>query len=293
MSGRRHLSDLDYWEQLMPIEGKLAHGSAGELPELFAGINDDLFAYLLLRDFHGFPRILEALPRWPSQEHWQAAMGKTPPNESLKEGVSFWSTVKLEYEKLTGNGIESARVLDYGAGVGRITRLCAKDISSDQLFAAEPSDGFCLSIRESGLPCTVIETDWESRVPLPVNGFSLVLAFAIFSHASPELAGRIMSRLAEVTTSGAIIALTVRPAALLQSGDGEAVLFSSEERAHGLDDYKRGLVTFKPYDAGSNWGVSIVPVEWFHENCSNSFEIIGARLLLQNWTQKLVLLRRL
>jgi trans-aconitate methyltransferase len=185
------------------------------------------------------------------------------------------------------------RVADYGSGWGRITRLCTKDVPKERLLAIEPNELLCQSFRDSRIEAQLIESDWESHADLPITSVDFVLCFAVFTHASKRLARNMLCRLAAITGQGAIVAITVRPGAMLHAEQGEIKLFDTEERIDGRQDYFKGHYVFKPYSPGTDWGVAVPSNDSLHELCRDLFEIVGMNMLLQNWTQKVVYLRRL
>jgi hypothetical protein len=286
------LSRADFWEKLMPIEGKLSRGEAKGAFELFNGLDDDLFAYLIRRDFEGFPNIKRALPDWPPEDIRRDSTGGFTLHDCLKEALYFWQTVKHRFELMTDKKVEGCRVADYGAGWGRITRLCAKDVRPGSLFALEPNPVFADLFETSRVDAELIRTDWASEQRLELRDIDLVISFSIFTHTSDQLATNIVERFKEITRPGSVIALTIRPGAFLHAADGEMSHFSEPERLEALADYKRGRLVYKPYDNSPHWGVTVAPMRYISGLFEEAFTVSGPHLFFHNWTQMFVFLQR-
>lgn len=292
MSGRSKLSLVDFWEELMSIEGQLARNKLATIHELFRNFNDELFALLHLRDFDGFQRIKQILPTWPSEQFWMRTMGNSSPNDSLKEACAFWEAVKGDYLHLTGSSISNTSIADFGAGWGRITRLFAKDVPSERLWGIDPNDEFREEFVSSGVQAQIVTSDWDSLVPLALKDIGLIVSFGVFSHASALLARNMFERLGEISKPGTVLAITVRPGAMLYTDQGEANLLSSEALAQARQDYLEGKHIFIPYAAGAQWGVAVAPNASLKSMADPWFRYLHQRPLIQNWTQKVVYLMR-
>lgn len=276
----------------MRVEGRLAGSNELPLHEAFEGINDDLFALMHLHDFEGFPRIRAALPTWPNGDLWKRVMGSASPNDSLKEAVAFWVAVRGDFLRITGRSIANTRVVDYGAGWGRITRMISKDVPVGQLWAIDPNEELLECVRTCSVKTQVIQSDWDSNVPLSVRDAGLMVSFGVFSHSSAPLTRNMFARLAEISSPGALLAITVRPGALLHADRGEAEVFSKAEIIQAREDYLKGKHVFVPYEPAASWGVAVAPSECLSSLSGGAFRVVGQRLLMQNWTQKIVYLVR-
>ena len=292
MPAEAQLSKIDFWEQLIALEGRLTRREVNGTRSAFGTMDDDLFAYLLRKDFEDFPHIKSALPDWPSEEIRRTSSEGFSLHDSVNEAVNFWKAVKSRYEAKTLRRVANSMVADYGAGWGRITRLCAKDVGPGRLTALEPNPLFCDLFEKLRVEANLTPTDWASEKPLSIRDVDLVICFSVFTHASRNLARNMFERFKEMTKPGGIIALTIRPGAYLRAPDGEMSHFGDAERADALSDYDAGELVFKPYREGGDWGVAIAPMTFLRALCGDAFAIDGPYLFLQNWTQTIVYLER-
>ena len=118
---------LHFADRMTEIERRLAAG-AGHA-EAFAGVDDDLFALMTLRAYPGFQAVKDALPEYPDVRFVSDCTGNHTVFDAVKEAVLFWGLAKDAYARHSGPPLAEARVVDYGAGWGRITRFCPKDVA--------------------------------------------------------------------------------------------------------------------------------------------------------------------
>ncbi len=293
MAAEAQLAKIDFWKQLMHLEGMLSRGERAGIYELFNTVKDDLFAYLLRKDFDGFPHIKTALPDWPPEQIRQDSTGEFTLDECLKEALSFWQIVKGNFEAVTGKRVAASRIADYGAGWGRITRFCAKDVPPEALYAFEPNPVFCDLFERTRVEAQLVRTDWLSEGSLAIRDIDLTICFSIFTHASDRLARNIAERFKEITKPGSMIVLTIRPGAFLHASDGEMAHFSELERNEAIAAYERGHLVYKPYKDSPDWSVTVTPMSYLHSVFGTVFAISGPHMFFQNWTQIIVYLQRL
>ncbi len=293
MSIEADLLLYNYAEVMQRIEDRIAKSTTPiDFPSLFNEIDDGEFAYLCRKDFNGFPKTLQLLPDWAPIEIRQNSTGAFTLHEHILDAVLFWRMVKATYRELNGAPLSSARVLDYGAGWGRVTRLLAKDVSKDRLFASEPNPVFQDLFETCRLPAKLIRTDWESRQDLGVDNIDLLISYSILTHSSEELTHNILDRWAETLKPGGIAAFTIRPGVFLKGSETEMAVFTEVERKGLIDRYKRGEFIYTPYPGDKHWGVTIIPQAYLEKAIKGRFEYVTSRYQFQTWNQLLVFIRR-
>lgn len=291
MGAEAAILQTNFQDVLTRLENRINSSTAGaskNLNAVFGDVDDDLYAFLLQKDYDNFEAVKALLPDWASDEIRRNSTGEFSMHDSVKEALLFWKLVKEEFRKLNSKPLETCRVVDYGAGWGRITRFCAKDVIQTELYAVEPNPVFCGIFEETRVPGTLVRTDWESSQTLPVKDADLLISFSIYTHTSDKLARNIRDRWAEMMTPGGVVAFTVRPGAFLNSGEGEAARFTEPERNAAKDAYRRGELIYKPYPNEPDWGVTVAPMPYLTDLFGGEFRIVRSQFFFHNWTQMLV-----
>jgi len=140
-----------------------------------------------MKSFAGYEDIRAALPDWASDEVRQDSTGKFTLHDSVEEALLFWMLVKADYQASYKKLLVSAKVVDYGAGWGRMTRFIGKDVPGAQIFATDPNPIFADIYEQCRLPGRMARTDWLSAEKTGIEGADLLISFSIFTHASDLL----------------------------------------------------------------------------------------------------------
>lgn len=284
--------DLHFADRLAEIEARLAAGE--DYHHAFAGVDDDLFTLLASRDYPGHETIKAALPEYPEERYVIDCTGNLTMYEAVKEAALFWRMAKEAYagHSATGRPLREATVVDYGAGWGRITRLCPKD--AGKVYGIEPNPDFQRLFRKTQVPGELVVSDYLSSTPHPVGDVDLLFCFSIYTHASDQLARNIRDRWVEMMRPGGVVLFTIRPGSYLaDTGGGEISRLSAEELAAFKADYAAGRLAYWPYPDSPDWGITVAPMAYLEALFSEHFEIIGPRYFLQNFTQlPIVMVRR-
>jgi methyltransferase family protein len=247
------------------------------------GVDDDLYALLLGRDYPGHDAVKAALPIWPGVEYVQDCTGNLTLFDAVKESVLFWKFAKEMLREHGRRKLKDATVVDYGAGWGRITRFCAKDVA--RLYAVEPNGAFREIFEQTKVPGELIASDHMSSTRLPVRGADLLFCFSILTHASEQLARNIRDRWVEMMARGGVVVFTIRPGSYLDQTGGEIARLPPEDLAAAREAYANGRPGYWPYPDSPDWGITITPMAFLDELFSKHFEIIQPRYFLQNDTQ--------
>lgn len=226
-------------------EARSTNSKDRDLHSIFDHIDDDLFAFLTQKAFKGYEGLRAALPDYPSEEINRDCTGTFTLHDSVKESLVFWKLVEEIFRSFNEKPLSDCRVVDYGAGWGRITRFCGKDVKSSSLYAVEPNPTFCKIFEETRVPGTLVHTDWESARTLPINDADLLISFSILTHTSDVLARHVRDRWAEIMAPGGVVVFTIRPGAFLECVDGEMAKFSASEREAAIERYRRGELAYK------------------------------------------------
>jgi SAM-dependent methyltransferase len=177
-----------------------------------------------------------------------------------------------------------SRVLDFGCGWGRITRLLSKDWPATTIFSCDPSADAIDACRKSGVIGTFAVSDPANRSLPYAEAFDVVTAFSVFTHFSESLHRTTLETLARSIRSGGMLILTVRPRYSLRTRSGwpRSPELSATELADMLARYDRGEYVFEPLyldKEGSDWGNSWIPCTFIEAEWTRWFEPVAYSLL--------------
>lgn len=199
-----------YREELKRAEARLAERSV-PLHEALENVPLDIVGLLYLGANADFPILTSALPRLPSgeiQRGWTGSEGSA----LMAQSCAFVKCAVNQYEGLTARKIRDARVLDYGCGWGRLTRLMLRYVPAGQIWALDPWDQSIRYCREASLPVHLGQCDYMPE-SLPVGDvtFDFALAFSVFTHLSERCAAAVLATLHKYVGADGLLALTIRP----------------------------------------------------------------------------------
>ena len=280
-------------EQLERIEAACAAGGPDRLAE-FRELDADLWALLLTQQYDAFPQIRSLLPDVPEaalQQMWNGATGA----QLAGQGAAFYRRLCERFERHGDRALAEARVLDFGCGWGRLTRMLARDVPPDRLFGCDPAQDILDACRAAAVPALFARSEF---VPdrLPFDGpFDLAFAFSVFTHLSEHAHERCLRALHAALRPGGVLVVTVRPPAYQQLSElippALAPVAHDEARylfvPHGADpahpQYGGGEMTY---------GETIITLPYVRERWSEMFELLGADILLADLFQVVLTLRR-
>lgn len=158
-----------------------------------------------------YPKISSLLPKMASddvQQSWTGSAGLT----LLTQSVDFVRALIYNFTKLTGRSLENSKILDFGCGYGRITRLMYYFSDEDHVFGVDPWDQSIEICHADGLRKNFHVSDYlPSRLPITETQFDLIFAFSVFTHLSKRATETCLHTLTDHIKPDGIIAITIRP----------------------------------------------------------------------------------
>ena len=267
---------------------------------LFRDLDADLWALLLTQQYELYPNIRALLPDVPDpglQEIWNGASGAALAAQS----AAFYRRLGERYAQHGGRPLGESRVLDFGCGWGRLTRLLARDVEPGRLFGCDPVEAILDQCRRDGVPATLGRTEFvPERLPFE-ESFDLVYAFSVFTHLSEAAHESCLRALHHSLAPGGLLVLTVRPPQYLAFAEpmrpelerlgadpvarlGEAHYMFAPHLADGaLLQHDGGEITY---------GDTVVTARYIQERWSSRFELVATDLLLGDLHQVMLTLRR-
>jgi trans-aconitate methyltransferase len=270
----------DEWLELAAgAELRAIEAAGAESFAQFRGLDADVWALLLTREYDGWPAIRALLPRVPPralQEQWNGVAGAA----LAAQGAAFYRRLCERYAQHGSVPLEEARVLDFGCGWGRLTRMLARDVAPGRLFGCDPAQEILDVCVADGVPARFARSAFvPERVPFD-GRFDLAFAFSVFTHLSETAHARCLDALHGALAPGAILVVTVRPRAYLP---GEHYTFVP----HAADP-------IHPQFGGGemHYGEAVVTLDYVRERWSDRFALLDVDILLGDLFQLVLTLRR-
>ena len=221
--------------------------------EKFGSLSDKDWISYLVRSIQE-PLIEDVqFPAFPDADLQNRIHGNYGPR-SIREAGRFYQFCKENTYKSREHS-QKCRLLDFGAGWGRIVRPFMRDFEYSNMYGFEPDFLFCAIARQLNPYITIFSGTTMPSGILPKSYFDLVVGWSIFSHLSPKSASAWLSELSSILRTGGWCVLTTWGLEFLErlqreelaKARGEDIHWYSEIciRAAGsiddrIEDFKKG-----------------------------------------------------
>jgi SAM-dependent methyltransferase len=199
---------------------------------------------------------------------------------ALKEAWRFYVKVK-DAARLNGVDPQDARILDFGAGWGRMLRFFAREAGSDRLFGVDTDVKLVDLCRTTGVPGSVTRTAPNSPLPFRDGLFDVIYAYSVFTHLPEHVHVSAMQELARCLRPGGILVATLQPRRFLDycrsadptSHQWHAILRAGIERMPDAEArFDRGeFVTLALMNP--DYGDVLVPPPYINRNWASHFKV--------------------
>jgi SAM-dependent methyltransferase len=234
----------------------------------FEAVADVPWAHLMLG---GAP--LPPLPPERLQRDWCGNAG----GPLAQQSAEFYSLVKGVYAQHSRKPLRQSRVLDFGCGWGRLTRLFGKDLPPSQIFGCD-SDSQILEWCQH-IPGTFRQSETRLR-QLPFDEpFDLIFAYSVFTHLGQQTHQSALTVLRHSLARDGIMVVTIRPRGFLEIRGGELSTLSSPALQKLLAGYDAGEFVYHPYnllpvDGEVPYGEAAIPLTYIQKSWTDRFEIL-------------------
>jgi 2-polyprenyl-3-methyl-5-hydroxy-6-metoxy-1,4-benzoquinol methylase len=150
--------------------------------ESFRGVDDDTWFWLNTegsRRFEAVRRMLPTLPDEGVQKRFTGGVG----DESIRSAFAFYGFPREALTRYRPE-LEQPRVLDYGCGWGRVTRLFLRDTPADRIVGIDCTPSAIETSRATNRWTRFELVDPLPPTGLPAGTFDLVTCYSVFSHLS-------------------------------------------------------------------------------------------------------------
>jgi SAM-dependent methyltransferase len=217
------------------------------------------------------------------------------------QSAAFYARLRERYAEHGHRPLAQARVLDFGCGWGRLTRLLARDVAPGSLYGCDPVQQILDVCRAARVPARLARSDFLPE-RLPFDGvFDLAFAFSVFTHLSEVAHQRCLRALHTGLAPEAIVVVTVRPPAYLQLSEFlHQALDSLRPDVPARLAEPRYLFAAHPaepshpqYDGGEmTYGETVVTLAYVRERWAPLFELLAVDVLAADPYQLMLTLRR-
>jgi hypothetical protein len=229
------------------------------------------YAGVYVRDLSPYPALERRLPRMPTedvQRHWNGNAGAPLMTGSA---TSFMKIVTETYERLHGP-LREARVLDYGAGWGRLTRMFLQHVPDDRVDAADAMPESVALFDSLGFrsPCRIL----EAKPSGPIDGaYDLVVLHSVLTHLPLDHTEAVLASLLPATSG--LLCVTIRPPEYWdQAGDADR-----------RDEHERAGYAHRA--AGEAWGDTSMTAEYLARHAPG-WRLIEVDDRMASWMQTVV-----
>lgn len=298
---------LDEWlvplfgDDLSRIEGKIRGAGIDGYRE-FRELDDDLWSLLLTKEYEAFPNIREFLPGHPDpalQQMWNGTSGTTLAAQS----VCFYRKVKEMQAKHGTGDLAAARILDFGCGWGRLTRMLAKDLDPGLLYGCDPVEDILDVSRQTGVPAQLARSEFLPESLPFKEKFDLVFSFSVFTHISEAAHLASLKAIHDGLNPEGLFVVTIRPPAYIDFNPNmqPAVDRLGPDR---LQELRKPNYVFVPHhteghpqfddakDDPMSYGEAVITLPYVRENWSSMFDLVDVSVLTGDMYQVALTLRK-
>jgi SAM-dependent methyltransferase len=195
------------------LEKQAAKGASVET--ILAGLRKELsldaFGLLMISlPRKDLPALSKLLPRMASDETQRNFTGNAG-EDLLKQTASFVRALAYNYAALRNRSLSDAKILDYGCGYGRITRMMYYYTDPANLWSVDPWDVAIDFCREAGMLGNLAQSDYLPKsLPAPEKGIDVMFAFSVFTHTSRSATDAALSAMRKHIADDGLLAITIR-----------------------------------------------------------------------------------
>lgn len=128
--------------------------------------------------------------------------------ETMRGAAEFYRIADQEMTKHLSRKVADLRLLDFGAGWGRITRLFLRSIAPEKLFGIDVDERLVAAGRELLPGLNFEQLASGGRLPYDDGQFDVVVANSVFSHLSLDFHLLYIKEIARVMRPGGLLLAT-------------------------------------------------------------------------------------
>lgn len=241
-------------------------------------------------DFPNFSKIFPEMASVEIQMNWTGNRDEV----LLGQTLDFLRVVAERYVSITGNSLGSSKILDFGCGYGRITRLLEFFTSKENIYGVDPwqeSLDICFA---NGINASFAKSDYlPNSLPFEDVKFDLIFAFSVFTHLSERSAQKSLRAMLDSLAPGGLIVVTIRPVEYWhidlhanRLGMVREMIEQHEKRGFAFLPHNRD-----PVDGDITYGDTSFSLDWL-EKCMLDARVLGTDYSLNDIHQRYVFIQK-
>lgn len=225
---------------------------------------DDLGELLMHMPDTALPSLSAILPAMASaevQNNWTGTNGY----QLLGQTINFTRSVAYQYQAVTGRTLDSAKIMDFGCGYGRIARLMYRYTDPERVFCVDPLDASLDICRDTRIPSPLFKSDFLLRdLPFADKDFDLIYAFSVFTHLSEKTTRLALETLHRHIAPNGVLVITIRPEEYWQFTPEKV---SDDKRAEMIASHRAKGFAFSPHnreliEGEVTYGDTSITLDW-------------------------------
>jgi hypothetical protein len=218
-----------------------------------------------------YPYLSSSLPRF-SDENVQKAWTGSCGSHLLGQSLDFVRYCSAAYVESTGKSLKNAKILDFGCGWGRLSRIFYYFTSYSNLVAVDPWINSLIECNKNGLTENYLQS---SYIPdsLPISKevkMNFIYSFSVFTHLNEQSARACLATISSYLSSKGLAIITIRPPEFW-SAQSHISAFIAENKIdiNDLlkDYYSTGFSFLGSGGAGhQSYGDSVISPKWIEIN---------------------------
>jgi SAM-dependent methyltransferase len=149
------------------------------------------------------------LPAFPPDQIQINTTGQAGIN-TLKEAFIFYQDCLETFDRLGAPLQAHHKVLDFGAGWGRISRFFLSTVPLENIYGLDVMEQFVQICRETFKSDNFAVCNPFPPTSIPDGNMNFIVGYSVFSHLSEQACASWMQEFARILAPGGIVALTTR-----------------------------------------------------------------------------------
>lgn len=151
----------------------------------------------------------DPLPRFPDEQMQRNTTGLSS-EAALKQAHAFYENVQDALAKADAPLSPDSRVLDFGFGWGRISRVFMKDVRQQNIYGVDVDPDFVAMTQSLFGSAQFVQCPPFPPTSFAEETFDLVYSYSVFSHLSEKACGAWMQEFQRILKPRGLVAFTTR-----------------------------------------------------------------------------------